>query len=247
MSPPVSGAAISGRSRSLIITQQPPTHPPGDDHEGSPSALSRPGFRYGRRIVARLNSMHTTAGLSTVALLLVAAPHHYDRVPGGPVALVVCGSPLSTLIALFALLTVSAVRGRGRSERRIDHQRNRAVTRAAPTISTVLVALCVLYAMWSRPGRRSTGLLPTAEIMYSGIPLAQGVIVVALAIAGTVMFRSASTPRILLRGLAPATAVTLAFARYNMMTAGAEQGLADRLGNYGEPGTESGPLAGPRP
>ncbi|MEV5260871.1 hypothetical protein AB0L02_22790, partial [Streptomyces anulatus] len=159
--------------------------PPGDDHEGSPSALSRPGFRYGRRIVARLNSMHTTAGLSTVALLLVAAP----------------------------------------------------------TISTVLVALCVLYAMWSRPGRRSTGLLPTAEIMYSGIPLAQGVIVVALAIAGTVMFRSASTPRILLRGLAPATA----FALYNMMTTGAVQGLADRLGNYGEPGTESGPLAGPRP
>ncbi|MFD4794362.1 hypothetical protein [Streptomyces anulatus] len=189
MSPPVSGAAISGRSRPLIITQQPPAHPPGDDHEGSPSALSRPGFRYGRRIVARLNSMHTTAGPSTVALLLVAAP----------------------------------------------------------TISTVLVALCILYAMWSRPGRRSTGLLPTAEIMYSGIPLAQGVIVVALAIAGTVMFRSASTPRILLRGLAPAIAVTLAFARYNMMTAGAVQGLADRLGNYGEPGTGSGPLAGPRP
>ncbi|WP_246201359.1 hypothetical protein [Streptomyces alboniger] len=219
---------------------------PEEDGELRP-ALSMPGFWYGRRLLARLNSTHTAAGLCTVAVLLVAAPSSYDRQAGGPAALDVCGWLLSVLIACLGLTAVWTICRRGRSENRIDRRLDRAFTRAVSSGSAALVVLCLPYAMWSRPGWRSAGPLPGTEVIYSGLLLVQGAMVVALAVAGTVLFRRASAPRILLRGLAPATAVTLAFSLYNMMAAGAVQGLADWLGNHGEPGTTRGAIAGPPP
>ncbi|MDF3144204.1 MULTISPECIES: hypothetical protein [unclassified Streptomyces] len=239
---------LSQQTWNAFESQQPLPHPPSEtDYEQAlRPALSRPGFWYGKRLLARLNSAHSTAGLCTVSVLLVEAPHRYDRQAGGPVALDMCGDLLTALIVNFGLVVVWVVCRRGRSESRIDRRLDPQFT-AFHTGSVVLVALCALYAMWSRPGWRSAGLLPSSEFTYSGLLLAQGLIVVALAVAGTVLFRSAPAPRILLRGLAPATTVTLAFSLYNMMAAGAVQGLADWLGNYGRPGTAGGPIAGPPP
>ncbi|WP_399932108.1 hypothetical protein [Streptomyces kanamyceticus] len=223
-------------------------HRSDPEEEGEPrSALSAPGFWYGRRLLARLNSMHTAAGLCTVAALLVAASGSYDRRAGGPIALVVCGGLLSVLTAFLALTSVWGVCRRGRSERWLDRRLDRAFTRAVSTGSAALVVLCLLYAMWSRPGWRSAEPLPSAELIYNGLLLVQGALVVALAVAGTVLFRRAATPCVLLRGLAPATAVTLAFSLYNMTAAGAVQALADWLGNYGDPGTAGSTVAGPPP
>ncbi|WP_225882239.1 tetratricopeptide repeat protein [Streptomyces aureocirculatus] len=220
---------------------------PEEEEEPRP-ALSTPGFWYGRRLLARLNSTHTAAGLCTVAVLLVAAPSSYDRQAGGPVALVVCGWLLSVLIAFLAMTAALwGVCRRGRSERRIDRRLDRTFTRSVSTGSVALVVLCLLYAMWSRPGWRSAGPLPSTELIHSGLLLVQGAMVVVLAVVGTVLYRWTPGPRILLRGLAPATVVTLAFSLYNMMAAGAVQGLADWLGNYDEPGTAGGAIAGPPP
>ncbi|MFD3839806.1 hypothetical protein ACFWWC_26685 [Streptomyces sp. NPDC058642] len=240
---------LSRQTWNAYESQQPLPHPQSetDDDQARRPPLSRPGFWYGSRLLDRLNSMHTTAGLATVALLLIAAPSRYDRQAGGPAALVLCGWLLSVLIAFFGLIAVWGVCRRGRSENRIDRQLDLAFTRAAPTGSAALVALSLLYATWSRPGWRSAGLLPSSELIYSGVLLAQGLIMVTLALVGTMLFRSAPAPHILLQGLAPATAVTLAFSLYNMMAAGAVQGLADWLGNYGRPGTAGGPIAGPPP
>ncbi|MFC5219849.1 hypothetical protein [Streptomyces coerulescens] len=240
---------LSRQTWNAFESQQPLAHPPSESDYGEAyemPALSRPGFWYGRRLLARLNSTHTIAGLCTVAMLLVAAPYRYDRQAGGPVALAACGELLSAMIFNFGAVAVWGVCRRGRSEGRIDRRLDPMFTRAVP-VAAALVVLCLLYALWSRPGWRSAGRLPSGELIYGGLLLTQGTIVVALAVAGTVLFRSARDPRILLRGLAPATAVTLAFSLYNMMSAGAVQGLADWLGNYGKPGTEGGSIAGPPP
>ncbi|MFJ2006841.1 ATP-binding protein [Streptomyces chartreusis] len=239
---------LSRQTWNAFESQQPLPHPQSETDYEDPlrPALSRPGFWYGRRLLARLNSMHTIAGLCTVAMLLVAAPHRYDRQAGGSAALAACGELLTAMITSFGFVVVWGVCRRGRSESRIDRRLDPLFTRAVP-VSAALVVLCLLYALWSRPGWRSAGRLPSSELLYGGLLLAQGTIVVALAVAGTLLFRSAPHPRILLRGLAPATAVTLAFSLYNVMSAGAVQGLADWLGNYGKPGTAGGSIAGPPP
>ncbi|WP_315904047.1 hypothetical protein, partial [Streptomyces fulvoviolaceus] len=228
----------------------PRTHtsePDDEAYEPTQSALTRPGFWYGRRLLARLHAMHTAAGLLVVAALLVAAPARFDREPGGSAALCTVGLILSVLTATGFLITVAAVCRRGRSERRLRRDLDRDVVRALPAISVALVVLGLYYTAWPRPGWRSTGRLPLSETVYSLGPVVQGLIVVALALVGRQLHRSMPGTRILLRGLAPAAAVMLACALYSMAIAGAVQGLADWLGRYREVGGVDSPITGPPP
>ena len=48
------------------------------------TALGRPGFWYGRRLVARLRAAHTAAGLLTVAAAVGSAAARHDRAPRRP-------------------------------------------------------------------------------------------------------------------------------------------------------------------
>ncbi|MZG01674.1 hypothetical protein GTW62_05300, partial [Streptomyces sp. SID5614] len=63
--------------------------PDADDHPRPPvpvrPALGRPGFWYGRRLVARLRAAHTAAGFLTVAAAVAGAAARYDRGTEGPV------------------------------------------------------------------------------------------------------------------------------------------------------------------
>ncbi|MEU2880757.1 hypothetical protein ABZ651_32035, partial [Streptomyces sp. NPDC007070] len=63
---------LSHRTWSAYESQQPPHHgsAPETEGESADGALSRPGFWYGRRLVARLRAAHTAVGLLTVAAAL---------------------------------------------------------------------------------------------------------------------------------------------------------------------------------
>ncbi|MDV9177224.1 hypothetical protein R6V09_44730, partial [Streptomyces sp. W16] len=58
---------LSRRTWSEYESQQPMPRRAEPDDEPDNSALGRPGFWYGRRLVARLRAAHTAAGLLTVA------------------------------------------------------------------------------------------------------------------------------------------------------------------------------------
>ncbi|MET9913453.1 tetratricopeptide repeat protein [Streptomyces sp. NPDC006476] len=236
---------LSQRNWNIYESQQPPYRAIAPDDPYHRQPLAKPGFWYGQRLVARLTAMHTTAGLLTVAWLLVAAPYRFDRQQGGPPALNVVGQLLYTLILVDGLAVVWVVCRRGPAEDRIDMALDRRLVSAGP--AAVVLVLCLGYAMWSRPGWDSVGRLPGSDTMYSGLLLAQGLAVVALAGAGQALFRSAPAPNVLLRGLAPATAVMLACSLYNMMGAGAVQGLADWLGNRSSSGPPHDAITGPPP
>ncbi|MEY7980001.1 hypothetical protein AB8O53_27205, partial [Streptomyces pilosus] len=74
---------LSRRTWSAYESQQPMTQDPEPGDDGAPTALSRPGFWYGRRLGARLRAAHTAAGLLTGAAAVGSAAARYDREPGG--------------------------------------------------------------------------------------------------------------------------------------------------------------------
>jgi hypothetical protein len=68
-------------------------------------ALGRPGFWYGRRLVARLRAAHAAAAFLTVAAAVATPPARHDRQPGGPPLLDLLGWLLnSALMALAAVV-----------------------------------------------------------------------------------------------------------------------------------------------
>ncbi|MEU1892291.1 hypothetical protein [Streptomyces pristinaespiralis] len=227
-------------------------HEDGRDHPGSAGqrkplvrpALGRPGFWYGRRLVARLRAAHTAAGLLTVAAAVAGAAARHDR--GGENALLkVCGILLEGALVAGAAAVLWVVARRGRSERRVDAGIDRAAVRCLPGAALVLLALSLLYASWSRPGWTSAGTLP-GDVTFRVIVLAQGALVVALAVAALRLHRRARHPRTVLHGLGGPAVAMLACALGGVMTGGVAQRVADWLDGPGTPGMDGeGTIPGP--
>ncbi|MEU2158785.1 hypothetical protein ABZ532_27880 [Streptomyces sp. NPDC019396] len=214
---------------------------------GGPSsmrpALGRPGFWYGRRIVARLRAAHTAAGFLIVAAAVAGAAARHDR--GADVlALDLVGRALESVLALAGAFVVAVVFRRGHSDSLIDQRVDRAVVGWLPGVSLVLLALAMLYASWSRPGWASHGTLPGEEA-FRILTLVQGVLIVALAVSAHLLHRRARHPRTALNGLGGPAVALLACALGGVMTGGVAQRVADWLDGPGTPGMGRGPITGP--
>lgn len=71
---------LSNRTWSAYESQPPPAGAADPDTASDPvPALGRPGFWYGRRLVARLRAAHTAAGLLTVAVAVSVPTARHDR------------------------------------------------------------------------------------------------------------------------------------------------------------------------
>ncbi|MEU6388423.1 hypothetical protein [Streptomyces sp. NPDC046939] len=219
---------LSHRTWSAYESQLPLPHQPEPDNGDGGTALGKPGFWYGRRLVARLRAAHAAAGLLTVAAAVSTSAARHDRAPGGPALLDVLGWVLVGGLLTGAVAVVGVVVHRGRSENTLDTALNRAAVRALPYAALALLALSMVYAAWSRPEWRSSGRLP-GDAVFGGIALVQGALVVVLAVVAKVIYRRARDPRTALRGLGgPATAM-LACALGGVMTGGIAQRVADWL------------------
>ncbi|MFH8884812.1 hypothetical protein [Streptomyces californicus] len=214
---------------------------PEPDAEGCPRptvpvrpALGRPGFWYGRRLVARLRAAHTAAGFLTVAAAVVGAAARYDRGGGGPVPAFL-GTAVEGGIAACALITVAVVCRRGRSERTRDTRLDGALITCLPGSALALLALAVVHAAWSRPDWHSAGSLP-GEATFRLLSLGQGLLVVALAAVARDLYRRTPDPRTVLRGLGGPVVAMLACALGGVMTGGVAQRVADWLDGPGTPG-----------
>lgn len=207
-------------------------------------ALGRPGFWYGRRLVARLRAAHTAAGFLTVAATVCGSAVRYDRSSDSPVP-AVAGILLEAGLVLCGLVAVAVVCHRGRSERRLDNRIDRAVTTFLPGAALTLLLCAVAYAGWSRPGWVSTGTLP-GEAAFRTLVLGQGLLVVVLAVVALSLYRRAPEPRTILHGLGGPAVAMLACALGGVMTAGVAQRVADWLDGPGTPGMGAGAdIAGP--
>ncbi|WRQ78195.1 hypothetical protein I3F59_001665 [Streptomyces sp. MUM 178J] len=207
-------------------------------------ALGRPGFWYGRRLVARLRAAHTAAGLLTIAAAVAGAAARHDR-GADSAALDVAGRLLEGALALAGAAVVWVVLRRGRSERRIDARLDRAAVRALPSTAVVLLVLSAGYASWSRPDWVSAGTLP-GDVAFRVIALAQGALVIALAVAACALHRRARHPRTVMHGLAGPAVAMVSCALGGVMTGGLAQWVGDYLDGAGAPGTgDEGDIIGP--
>ncbi|MFI2435486.1 hypothetical protein [Streptomyces sp. NPDC018693] len=184
---------LSHRTWRAYESQEPLDRAPEPADRVSPTALSRPGFWYGRRLVARLRAAHTAAGLLTVAAAVGTAAAREDRRPGGPALLDALGWLLVTALVGGAVAVVWVVCRRGRTERRLDRALDRHLVRRLPLTALLLLALTLLYAGWSRPGWHSAGRLP-GDITFGAIALFQGLLVLALAAVARTLHRPAAPP-----------------------------------------------------
>ncbi|MCX5401540.1 hypothetical protein [Streptomyces sp. NBC_00102] len=230
-------------------TPEPKIPTRGDTPDSVPAArpaLGRPGFWYGRRLVARLRAAHTAAGLLTVAVFVQRAAADYDVTHSGP-GPVLLGRLLSLALALCALLVLAVVCGRGRSERRLDHRLDRAVITFLPSAAVVLLAVSLVHAAWSRPGWISSGVLVAGADTFRALTAGQGVLVVALAAVALSLHRGAPDARTALYGLGGPAIAMLACALGGVMTGGLAQRVADWLDGPGTPGMGAGSAIGGPP
>ncbi|MER6680231.1 hypothetical protein [Streptomyces olivaceoviridis] len=204
--------------------------PGGDDvgPVGHGSALARPGFWYGRRLVARLRAAHTAAGLLTVAAAVTTPAARFDHRPGGPAVLDVLGLGLAAALLLCGAAVVVVVCRRGRSEWRLDQRLDRHLVRRLPLAALALLLLGLVYAGWSRPGWQSTGRLP-GDPSFGALMLAQGLLVVALATVAGYLHRRRPDPRAGMRGLGGPAVALLACALGGVISGGVAQRVADWL------------------
>ncbi|MFD9608912.1 hypothetical protein ACFWWS_06060 [Streptomyces sp. NPDC059083] len=252
---------LSNRTWSAYEAQRPPTgydvpvaEPPADTEAADAAdpagpvelrpALGRPGFWYGRRLVARLRAAHTAAGFLTVAAALVTATARHDAGLPGPRT--VLGWGLRGAVAFLALVVLWVVCRRGRSERRLDRHVERALVSWLPAASLLLLALAALHAGWARPGWTSTGTLP-GDAVFGALTLAQGGLVVVLGVVALLLQRPRRDPRTALRGLGGPAVAMLACALGGVMSGGVAQRVADWLDGPATPGMgdHSGPRIGP--
>ncbi|MBA9044216.1 MULTISPECIES: hypothetical protein [Streptomyces] len=182
---------LSHRTWSAYESHRPLVQGPAPDPDDS--ALARPGFWYGRRLVARLRAAHTAAGLLTIAAALATPALRFDHRPGGPGALDTLGVLLTACLLAGAGVTVAAVCRRGRDEHRVDQRLDPHLLRQLPLGALALLLLTALYTGWSRPDWHSTGRLPGAPA-FGGLMLAQGALVVLLGLVAWGMYRSGATP-----------------------------------------------------
>ncbi|MEU1086326.1 hypothetical protein ACFYPN_23060 [Streptomyces sp. NPDC005576] len=222
-----------------------PDHTPDGAPPGRP-ALGRPGFWYGRRLVARLRAAHTAAGLLTVAVFVQRAAADYDSSHPGP-GPALFGRLLTVALAFCALFVVAVVCGRGRSERRLDHRLDRAVITFLPSAALVLLAVSLVHAGWSRPGWTSSGVLVAGEDTFRALTVGQGVLVVTLAAVALSLHRRAPDARTALHGLGGPAIAMLACALGGVMTGGLAQRVADWLDGPGTPGMGAGSVIGGPP
>ncbi|MBB5935374.1 lipase family protein [Streptomyces zagrosensis] len=229
-------------------------------------ALRLPGFWYGRRLVARLQAVHTAAGLLTIAAALTLTAARYDRAPGGSALLDATGWALLAVIHLAGLVVLYVMCRRGRSETTPDHTLDRLTAHLLPGISLILLVLAAGYAGWSRPGWASSGRLP-GDQMFGVIALTQITLIVLLAVVAAVLHRSAARaghrgglgPQHVKRGPKPPTGrvrtplwglggpavAVLACSVGGVLTGGVAQRIADWLDGGATPGMGGGPIAGP--
>ncbi|GAA3047476.1 hypothetical protein GCM10010448_33070 [Streptomyces glomeratus] len=222
---------LSHRTWCAYESQRPIPRPPEPDEQSRRPALGRPGFWYGRRLVARLRAAHTAAGFLTVAAALTVSAAHGDH-RHGEVALRSLGLLLQAALVALAVLVVAVVCRRGRTESRLDQQLDRAVVRLLPAGALALLAVAMVYAGWSRPGRRSEGRLPGASA-FGALTLAQGLLVLALGVVAHVLYRAHPDTRTAVRGLAGPAVALLACALGGVMSGGVAQRVADWLDGTG--------------
>ncbi|WP_231626670.1 hypothetical protein [Streptomyces apocyni] len=235
---------LSHRTWSAYESQQPLPHLPEPEEDLRRSALSRQGFWYGRRLVARLRAAHTAAGLLTCAAAVSTSAARFDRAPAGPLALDILGRLLVATLVAGTVVVVWVVCRRGRSENVIDQRLDRFATQLLPGAALGILLLAVVYAGWHRPGWVSSGRLP-GDATFGGIALVQGLLVVALAIVAAVLYRSAPGSRTVLRGLGGPAVAMLACALGGVMSGGVAQRVGDWLDSGGTPGQGGRPLPGP--
>ncbi|WP_267243379.1 hypothetical protein [Streptomyces sp. PR69] len=256
---------LSNRTWSAYESQRPPAGEPdasptddadadadadagaGEPADGGPAVrpvLGRPGFWYGRRLVARLRAAHTAAGLLTIAAAVAGAAARHDR-GADSAALDAAGRLLEGALAIAGAAVVWVVLRRGRSERRIDARLDRAAVRALPGAAVALLVLSAGYASWSRPEWVSAGTLP-GDVAFRVIALAQGALVVALAVAALALHRRARHPRTVMHGLAGPAVAMVSCALGGVMTGGLAQWVGDYLDGAGAPGMgDEGDITGP--
>lgn len=226
---------LSHRTWRAYESQEPPNGKPEPEDVLGHTALGRPGFWYGRRLVARLRAAHTAAGLLTVAAAVGTAAARHDRGPGGPALLDVLGRLLVAATAAGALATVWVVCRRGRSEHRLDRALDAHLVRRLPLAALVLLVLTLVHAGWERPGWQSSGRLQ-GDLTFGGIALTQGALVIALAVVASVLYRrSGRDPqgRAALRGLEGPAVAMLACALGGVMSGGVSQRVSDWLDGTG--------------
>ncbi|MFI9246539.1 hypothetical protein ACIGXF_29145 [Streptomyces sp. NPDC053086] len=198
------------------------------DADAHGSALVRPGFWYGRRLVARLRAAHTAAGLLTVAGAVATPAVRFDRRPGGPPVLDGLGLLLAAALLAWAVAVVVVVCRRGRSENRLDQRLDRYLVRSLALGALALLLLGLVYAGWSRPGWQSTGRLP-GDPAFGALMLAQGALVVVLGAVAGDLHRGRPDPRAGMRGLGGPAVAMLACALGGVMSGGVAQRVADWL------------------
>ncbi|MFE5813894.1 hypothetical protein ACFQ6S_10880 [Streptomyces sp. NPDC056479] len=223
---------LSRRTWSAYESQQPMSREPEPDEESGGTSLGRPGFWYGRRLVARLRAAHTAAGLLTVAAAVGSAAARFDRRPGGPALLDALGWLLDAALVACAAVVVWVVCRRGRSENRLDQELDERLVRRLPLAALVLLALSLVYAGWDRPGWQSTGRLP-GDPTFGAIAFFQGLLVIVLAVVAHVLHRTQPDPRAAMRGLGGPAVAMLACALGGVMSGGVAQRVADWLDGTG--------------
>lgn len=223
---------LSRRTWSAYESQQPMSREPEPDEESGGTSLGRPGFWYGRRLVARLRAAHTAAGLLTVAAAVASAAARFDRGPGGPALLDALGWLLDAGLVACAVVVVWVICRRGRSENRLDQELDEHLVRRLPLAALVLLALALVYAGWERPGWQSTGRLP-GDATFGAIAFLQGLLVIVLAVVAHVLHRTRPDPRAAMRGLGGPAVVMLACALGGVMSGGVAQRVADWLDGTG--------------
>ncbi|MDQ0814865.1 hypothetical protein QFZ63_006579 [Streptomyces sp. B3I7] len=223
---------LSHRTWSAYESQPPPPQDEEADGEAGEdayrSALARPGFWYGRRLVARLRAAHTAAALLTVAAAVGTAAARQDRRPGGPALLDALAPLFESAYVVGALVVVWVVCRRGRTENRLDRGLDRALVRLLPMSSLALLVLSLGYACWSRPDWRSAGRLP-GDRVFGTLTLTQCLLVVVLALVAHTLYRTHRHPRTALRGLAGPAVAMLACALGGVMSGGVAQRVSDWL------------------
>ncbi|MFJ7589099.1 hypothetical protein ACIQZO_17310 [Streptomyces sp. NPDC097617] len=235
---------LSNRTWSAYESQPPPAGAADPDTASDTApALGRPGFWYGRRLVARLRAAHTAAGLLTVAVAVSLPTVRHDRRGGAPV-LAALGSVTQALLAVGAVTVAWVVCRRGRTEDRPDHRLDRAAVTVLPGAALALFAAVLLHACWPRPGWTATGRLP-GDLAFGALMLGQGVCVLALAVVARYLYRRAPDAAAALHGLGGPAVAMLGCALGGVMSGGVAQRVADWLDGGATPGMPGAPLPGP--